>query len=199
VKLEWSDRHHWVHPDDLEAIADCVMYCALDHTYDRTSDGVPWGVPDAWRPVLAAVVDRHASAACPGWSDARRPKRVEVLDDQRAAFVADLLSALRELCPEVSRGTTLDAPPVEVAPPSVWAWRDPGARLWALRQDGGYFFPFAVDCCDAADASDERLSFVRRTCDRRDEYRRGRVSPESPLVYARTLLAVRVGAGADGG
>ena len=95
VQLSWADRSPCVFLDDLEQVAEAVVCCALDHHYDRTDTGVPYGLPDAWTEALAKVVARHLDAGDPAWRDRTARVSHEALEAMRSA----ILSTLRTLSP----------------------------------------------------------------------------------------------------
>jgi hypothetical protein len=98
VELNWSDRSLAVYYDDPESLADAVVRCSLDHYYDRTDDGVPYGVDKRERDVLAPIVARHLSAARADWEH----HTVDLSDEGRAAFFKELIEALKKLQQEGS-------------------------------------------------------------------------------------------------
>lgn len=69
TKVEWSDREGWVDLADPENVAEVILNCALDHYYDRTHDGIPYGIPDKTREALALVVAIHLSEVEPNWQN----------------------------------------------------------------------------------------------------------------------------------
>lgn len=69
IELTWSDRVAVVFPDDAEGIADAIVSCTFDHSYDRTDTGVPDGLPDEISVVCAEIVARHLDAFYPAWKD----------------------------------------------------------------------------------------------------------------------------------
>lgn len=90
--VEWSDRQGWVDLSSAESLAGIVMNCSLDHSYDRTSDGIPWGVPDELRAKLAPVVAKHLSAVEPDWHN--KTVYMDYEDGSRERFRQDLITAL---------------------------------------------------------------------------------------------------------
>lgn len=86
IHLEWSDRSGEYHPRNFW---EAVLACSLDHSYDRTSDGVPYGMPDEYRAVFAPIVAKHLSAVNPDWAD----NTVYMTDEQHDAFAAELKAA----------------------------------------------------------------------------------------------------------
>ena len=91
--LSWSDRKVDVAAHDIPAIADVVMTCALDHSYDR-GDGVPYGLPREVREALAPVVAQHLSAKSPDW----REHSVELWGEERERLCEAVLAVLRATC-----------------------------------------------------------------------------------------------------
>ena len=92
-QLEWSDRSGWYHPQEFYK---AVLACALDHSYDRTPDGVPYGIPDEYRKVFAPIVEKYFNAIDPDW----KKKSIELSGmwmwdkpDLRAQFEAELRAA----------------------------------------------------------------------------------------------------------
>lgn len=67
--VEWSDRKSWVDLNDPSDIAQVVMNCSLDHSYDRTSTGIPYGFPDYLEAKLAPIVAKYLSMVEPNWRD----------------------------------------------------------------------------------------------------------------------------------
>ena len=102
-KLEWSDREARVYIDDLEDVAGSVVSCALDHSYDRPRGGLPWGLPEEWRPLLAPVVEKHLTAMRPDWEE----HTVYMEHAQRVAFLADVLDVLKAAPSPSGRGQAL--------------------------------------------------------------------------------------------
>jgi hypothetical protein len=90
IQLTWSDRDAYVFPEDFEGIADAVVDCALDHSYDRSPTGVPYGLSCDVRDKLAPIVEKHLSAVEADW----RENTVHMMNEQRQAFHKDVLAAL---------------------------------------------------------------------------------------------------------
>lgn len=90
--VEWSDRQGWVDLNKPESVAGVVINCALDHSYDRTGDGVPYGIPDDLRERLAPIVAKHLSAVEPNWKD--KTVYMDQDDGRRKRFLQDLVNAL---------------------------------------------------------------------------------------------------------
>lgn len=90
IELTWSDRIANVDPEDHTDVAERVIACALDHSYDRTDTGVPYGIHDTIRDALAPVVAKHLSAIREDWKD----HSVSMNEEQRKAFRTDLLAVL---------------------------------------------------------------------------------------------------------
>lgn len=88
VALEWSDRSIVV-PDNIFAVADAIISCALDHHYDR-GEGVPWGLSAAERAACLPVVARHLAAVNLDWEE----HTVDLDETQSTALFADLVAAL---------------------------------------------------------------------------------------------------------
>jgi len=90
TEIEWSDRRGFVDLRDASDIAERVLNCALDHSYDRTRDGIPDGYPRDLRLLLAPIVAKHLSFVDPDWQD----KTVHIFDDEhpgaREAFLREL-------------------------------------------------------------------------------------------------------------
>lgn len=94
TRIEWSDREGWVNLSKPESIADVVMNCALDHSYDRTGDGIPYGFPDVLRVALAPVVAKHLSVTEPDWQN--KTVYMDLNDDndsRRGRFRQELIVA----------------------------------------------------------------------------------------------------------
>jgi hypothetical protein len=89
--LEWSDRQVEVAASNLEDLTDAVIKCALDHAYDRTETGVPYGLPLELRDVLAAIVERHLAAKRADW----REHTVEMSGEELERLRGELLEALQ--------------------------------------------------------------------------------------------------------
>lgn len=87
----WSDRVAWVHPDDLDELAQMVVNCALDHHYDR-GGGVPWGFAKDMSEQLAVVVDRHLGAVRKDWIG----HTVSMEPAARAAFLKEVRETLEK-------------------------------------------------------------------------------------------------------
>lgn len=92
TRVEWSDRSGWVDLSDPESIADIVEFCVFDHYYDRTEDGIPYGM-ETVRPLLAPVVEEYLSQVEPDWKN----KTVSSYDrpQWKAEFRAALMAAVR--------------------------------------------------------------------------------------------------------
>jgi len=95
MELSWSDRSWYVYPDDIVAIVNAIISCALDHYYDRY-DGVPhgltWikkGLDDAVRPIIV----KHLSAINSEWED----HSVDMNESQRKSFREELLAKVKEI------------------------------------------------------------------------------------------------------
>jgi hypothetical protein len=90
--MEWSDRERWVDANDPDEVANTIVMCALDHSYDRF-DGVPygWWCSDEKKIELRIVVAKHLSAVDPEWRDTS----IIMNDVQRAALKADLIKVLK--------------------------------------------------------------------------------------------------------
>lgn len=88
--VTWSDRESWIDASNPDEVADVVIHCALDHSYDRTPDGVPWGLSEKVRERLAPIVKEHLTRVRPNW----REQTVNMTDTQRAAFRVALIKAL---------------------------------------------------------------------------------------------------------
>ena len=84
--VEWSDRSGYVNLADPNDIADVVVNCALDHSYDRPGTGIPYGYPATLETLLIPVVAKHLSAINPAWKD----ETVYMDKAAQAAFLADL-------------------------------------------------------------------------------------------------------------
>lgn len=94
--LSWSDREAFVFPSDLETIANTVVNCALDHSYDRTGSGIPYGMDRIHRNLedaLYPIVDKHLSAINPQWKE----HTIDMNHEQRQNFLAELLSKIKEV------------------------------------------------------------------------------------------------------
>jgi hypothetical protein len=63
ILVEWSDRQGYIDPTDPEDMVEGVLDCALDHSYDRTSSGIPYNYPEdvvkKLTPVLSAWFLEH--------------------------------------------------------------------------------------------------------------------------------------------
>ena len=90
IEVSWSDRARFIYPDDDGEVVRVIVSCALDHSYDRTSTGVPYGLNCSLRDAAAPVVEKHASAVNPDWQN----KSIDMTEEQRAAFEADLLACV---------------------------------------------------------------------------------------------------------
>ncbi len=91
----WSDRTQWVAATDRDGLADMVVGCALDHSYDR-GVGVPYGFSDAMHARLAAVVEKHLSAVQPDWLN----RSVTMTAAQKAALRAEVRAVFDSVPPE---------------------------------------------------------------------------------------------------
>lgn len=91
TEVEWSDRGGWVDLKNPEDVARIVIACSLDHSYDRTANGVPHGIPREMEVKLAPVVKAHLSAINPNWED---ETVFGVSDEQREAFRLALIAAV---------------------------------------------------------------------------------------------------------
>lgn len=56
TEVSWSDREGYVDLADDGDIAETIISCAFDHSYDRTDDAIPDGFPDDLREYLAPIV-----------------------------------------------------------------------------------------------------------------------------------------------
>lgn len=90
TELTWSDRGDYVDYEDAEQVASVVVFCALDHEYDR-GEGVPWGMDPKEADLLRPIVARHLVAIHPGW----RHKTVTMNAEQREAFRHEIIAVLR--------------------------------------------------------------------------------------------------------
>jgi len=93
IQLTWSDRECWVFPEDLGSVAEAIVNCALDHSYDRPRGGAPDGITRTQRAAVEPVIARDLSAVEPDWEH----KTVEMTEDQRLLFVRDVKAALEAL------------------------------------------------------------------------------------------------------
>lgn len=93
IELSWSDRITHAFPDDYHSLACAVMCCALDRSYDRAGDGVPYGFTGAQRAACAPIVDKYLSAVNPKW----REHTVDISPTAHASMLAELEAALRTL------------------------------------------------------------------------------------------------------
>lgn len=95
TEVSWSDREGWVDLNDARDIADTVMGCALDHSYDRDESGIPCGFPDKMRDRLAPVVADYLSRAEPDWKN----KTVYMYDkpELRESFKQALIAVAQEI------------------------------------------------------------------------------------------------------
>lgn len=90
IQLFWSDREPYVF-NDPESIANAVVNCALDHSYDR-GDGVPHGLDDETSDRLRPIVAAHLAAKNLDWLN----HSVHMTDEERNRFYADVLGELRK-------------------------------------------------------------------------------------------------------
>lgn len=95
IELTWSDRVAYALHNDPEGIAEKVVNCALDHSYDRTKTGVPYGLNDQLRVRLAFIVDRHLSSIQPEWNV--KDLSVYMNDEQREAFELELAEEIKRV------------------------------------------------------------------------------------------------------
>ena len=91
VQLEWSDRRGVYHPSEFWS---AVLYCSLDHSYDRVNDGIPYGscgdgIPDELEIAFRPIIEKHLSAVEPEWKE----KTVYMNEEQRDAFKEELRQA----------------------------------------------------------------------------------------------------------
>ena len=91
VQLEWSDRREVYHPSEFWS---AVLYCSLDHSYDRVNDGIPYGscgdgIPDELEIAFRPIIEKHLSAVEPEWKE----KTVYMNEEQRDAFKEELRQA----------------------------------------------------------------------------------------------------------
>jgi hypothetical protein len=93
VQLHWSDREGEYHKSQFY---EAVLHCSLDHSYDRTGTGVPYGMPEAYAEAFAPIVEKHLSAVEPNWQE----KTVYMTAEQSAAFSAELLAAQERVASE---------------------------------------------------------------------------------------------------
>jgi hypothetical protein len=80
--------------NNSESVAEAIINCSLDHSYDRTGDGIPYGIPDSIRSALAPVVAKHLSAVEPKWED--KTVYMDLEEDserRREAFKRELIEA----------------------------------------------------------------------------------------------------------
>ena len=54
--VNWSDREATVDLTDPDDVVDVIMSCTLDHSYDTTPTGVPYGIPDKIADRCAPVI-----------------------------------------------------------------------------------------------------------------------------------------------
>lgn len=96
--IYWSDRESHVDLTSPGKVAEAVMSCALDHSYDRTGTGIPYGFPDGLADALTPIVAKHLSAVEPDWEH-----KSVYMDDhnwsekgtpQRDAFKKELIEAV---------------------------------------------------------------------------------------------------------
>ena len=97
IELTWSDRSCFVVEDDPQQIADAIRSCAFDRYYDRTSTGVPDGLPTEVERAAIPIVSRHLSAIRHDWRD----NTIYPTDEQRAALARHLVAAIKPLLTEV--------------------------------------------------------------------------------------------------
>jgi hypothetical protein len=88
-ELSWSDRRTECGEDGFVY---AVICCSLDHSYDRTPTGVPWGMPKKYAEAFAPIVAKHLSAIHPKWQD----HTVYMSGEQREVFQAELTEAFNE-------------------------------------------------------------------------------------------------------
>lgn len=88
--LEWSDRNGYWSPNEFY---EAVLNCSLDHSYDRTGNGVPYGIPENFEKVFAPIVEQHLSIIEPNW----HKKSAYPTNEQRAAFEKELKEANEKL------------------------------------------------------------------------------------------------------
>jgi hypothetical protein len=89
--LSWSDRETEVFTDDDKGIVEVILHCALDHSYDRPDDGVPYGFPNEIHDSVAPVVEEHLSAQDKDWKN----KTIELDEHAIYAFRRHLECAVR--------------------------------------------------------------------------------------------------------
>ena len=90
VAVEWSDRSGYYDPDDADSIVETVMSCCLDHSYDRTDNGIPYGMDDKYSELLAPVIATWFRQHHPEWFD----HTVWLTEPERIALKQVLLTAV---------------------------------------------------------------------------------------------------------
>lgn len=93
IELSWSDRDAYVYPNDADGIADAIVSCSLDHSYDRTANGVPYGMPRNIEDGVVFIVEKHLSVINPNW----KAHTIDMNHEQKKAFREELLSKVRDI------------------------------------------------------------------------------------------------------
>lgn len=93
IELSWSDRAAHVYPNGADGIVNAIVSCALDHSYDRTKNGVPYGLPREIEDEAAIIVEKHLSAVNPNW----KAHTVDMSHEQKKVFREELLSKVRDI------------------------------------------------------------------------------------------------------
>jgi len=89
--VQWSDRDDYIDLGDPGQVADVVIACSLDNSYDRTRDGIPYGLPIKLTKDLSPIIDKHLSAIIPDWADVT----VYMTEEERLAFRNELVTEIR--------------------------------------------------------------------------------------------------------
>jgi len=95
LQLEWSDRVISPDADSPQEIASAIIACALDHSYDRTDDGIPYGLPEEWYAPISYVVGQHLSLADAVWRERKRTIRIS--EEEERKFTDDLVTTIQLL------------------------------------------------------------------------------------------------------
>jgi hypothetical protein len=82
---------------DPTAVAQVVVSCSLDHSYNRDGcGGVPWGLTERLREALKPVVARHLSLVEPEWEK----KTVSMEERQKETFMQEVTAVVRGVMEE---------------------------------------------------------------------------------------------------
>lgn len=90
IQIEYSGRGPYgVDPNNLDEVVESIILCSLDHRYDRTKTGIPYGFPSEFHKVAPVISDWFRTNH-PEWFE----KTAYLTEDERQSFKDVLLKAL---------------------------------------------------------------------------------------------------------